>query len=80
MKILTTKLVFPIWQSPNKLIFKVTKSESVLYPLNMAVDSSDDSNPPASIASGGGEEGRRVNRRYLTGFPIEQARILSQIN
>lgn len=74
---LTTKLVFPIWQSPNKLIFKVTKSESVLYSLHVAVSNDP---KPVSIASGGGEDGRRVSRRYLIGLPIEQARILSQMN
>ena len=74
---LTIKLVLPIWQSPNKLIFKRTKSESALNPLQLAA--SNDSTP-ASMASGGGEYGWRANLRYLTGLPIEQARILSQMN
>jgi hypothetical protein len=50
---LTTKLVLPIWQSPNKLIFKETKSESLLNPRQLAA--SNDVSTPASMASGGGE-------------------------
>lgn len=82
IKVLTTKLVLPIWQSPNKLIFKETKSESVSYPLLNVLESS---TRPVSIVSGAGEDSdddRRVNFWYLTAgcFPIEQTRILSQIN
>jgi hypothetical protein len=77
----TTKLVFPIWQSPNKLIFKGTKSESESYPLQVEEDSSNPM-PAASInASCGRNELRRDNLRYRPGaFPMEQTRILSQMN
>jgi hypothetical protein len=76
----TTKLVFPIWQSPNKLIFKLTKSESESYPLQADDDSSSNDPMAASMASCGGNERRRDNLRYRFASPTEQTRILSQMN
>lgn len=65
-KRLTKKLVFPIWQSPKRLIFKETKSESMSCVLNWGV----------VIVSGGGvtgctnsmvEDGSDGMRRYRDG-------------
>lgn len=73
-KILTTKVVFPIWQSPNRLILRFTKSESESY---------QPSCPSTSSSAGAGveEESCRGNLRYRRGgFPTEQTRILFQMN
>lgn len=80
LNLLTKKLVLPIWQSPNKLIFKATKSESKSFSLRAVLACS--SNPkPASTASGGSaKEPRLDNRRYWVVFPNEQTIILSQMN
>lgn len=82
-QLLTTKLVFPIWQSPTRQIFKLTKSESESesYPLTVVARLLSCPVPDSSIAwSMDGEEFRRGKRRYPIGLPIEQTRILSHMN
>lgn len=78
-KYLTTKLVFPIWQSPKRLILRETnsaesKSESESNP-PLVVGCSDEDSPSAT-AGGNRDESRRY---FLGALADEQAKTLSHI-
>lgn len=73
--LLTKKVVFPIWQSPNKLILRLTKSESEPYPLFVCCCCSCEK-PSSTVVA----EWWRFNLRYWAGLGTEQSMNLFQKN